>query len=83
MPCYEEEYCVEEPICVKRCRRRRRHHHRSRTPAAPLPPIIIPVPIQPPAQEQQTPMQVIEYVQDIYPSAQVYTDQVPIVSTHL
>jgi len=34
--------------------------------------------MQEPAQ-QQPQLQVTEYVQDIYPPAQVYTDQVPIV----
>lgn len=77
MPEYEEEY-EEEPICIKRCRRRhRRHRHRDCRPPAPLPPIIIPIPIQAP--QEQVPLQVTEYVQDIYPPAEVYTDQVPVV----
>ncbi len=65
--------------------RRRRHRRRCRSycsaPPAPLPPIIIPIPIQAPAAVQQQPQQyqVTEYVQDIYPPAQVFTEQVPVV----
>jgi hypothetical protein len=79
--CYEEEY-VEEPIYIKRPRRRRHHHRRHHRPCtpAPLPPIVIPVPIQAPTPvAEPTPYQVTEYVQDIYPPAQVFTDQVPVV----
>lgn len=78
MPEYAEEY-EEEPIYIKRCRRRRRrhHHHHHHRPPAPLPPIIIPIPIQAPPEE--VPLQVTEYVQDIYPPAEVYMDQVPVV----
>jgi hypothetical protein len=45
----------------------------------PLPPIVIPIPIQGPPVIQEQPLQVTEYVQDIYPPAQVFTDQVPVV----
>jgi hypothetical protein len=73
------EYCIEEPICIKRRRRRRRRCCRPCPPnLAPLPPIIIPIPIQGPRQAQP-PLQVTEYIQDIYPPAQVYSDQVPVV----
>ena len=72
---------MEEPIYVKKCRHRRRRCHHSHT-RAPAPPIIIPIPIQAPAPEQSVPLQITEYVQDIYPPAQVYTDQVPVVSTN-
>jgi len=44
-----------------------------------LPPIVIPIPIQGPQIVEQQPLQVTEYVQDIYPPAQVYSDQVPVV----
>ncbi|CAF5131869.1 unnamed protein product [Rotaria sp. Silwood1] len=71
--CCPEEYCVDEPICIKR-RHRRRRRCRSVTPP-PLPPIIIPIPIPEPT---PPPLQVTEYVQDIYPPAQVYTDQVAV-----
>ena len=43
----------------------------------PLPPIIIPIPIQGPPEQPQ--LQITEYIQDIYPPAQVYMEQVPIV----
>ncbi len=65
--------------------RRRRHRRRCRSycsaPPAPLPPIIIPIPMQAPAAVPQQPQQyqVTEYVQDIYPPAQVFTEQVPVV----
>ncbi len=65
-------------------RRRRRRHRRCRSYSsapAPLPPIIIPIPMQAPAPApQQAPSyQVTEYIQDIYPPAQVFTEQVPVV----
>jgi hypothetical protein len=84
MPFRQEEYFYEEPICVKRRHRRHHHHrrhHRSCTPMpAPLPPIIIPIPMQGPTPLVEQPqLQVTEYIQDIYPPAQVFTDQVPVV----
>jgi hypothetical protein len=84
MPFRQEEYFYEEPICVKRRHRRHHHHrrhHRSCTPMpAPLPPIIIPIPMQGPTSVVEQPqLQVTEYIQDIYPPAQVFTDQVPVV----
>ena len=33
----------------------------------------------PAAAQQQVPLQITEYIQDIYPPAQVYTEQVPVV----
>ncbi|CAF4749037.1 unnamed protein product, partial [Rotaria magnacalcarata] len=71
-----------EPMYVKQHRRHHHHHHRRRhrscTPeCAPLPPIIIPIPMQEPA-PPPPPLQITEYVQDIYPSAQYYNDQVPV-----
>ena len=77
------EYITEEPVYIKRYRRRRcRRRCRSLTPPpAPLPPIIIPIPIQAPAAAPpaQPAYQITEYVQDIYPPAQVFTEQVPVV----
>ncbi|CAF4287844.1 unnamed protein product, partial [Rotaria sordida] len=67
-----EECCIEEPICIKRHRRRRRHCRP--TIPAPLPPIVIPIPMQEPAPQ----LQITEYIQDIYPPAQIYTDKVPV-----
>ncbi len=62
-------------------RRRRRRPCRSYSTPAPLAPIIIPIPIQAPAPvpQQQPQYQVTEYVQDIYPPAQVFSEQVPVV----
>jgi hypothetical protein len=66
---------------VRRCRHRRRRCRSYSSARAPLPPIVIPIPIQAPVVAQQQPQayQVTEYVQDIYPPAQVYTEQVPMV----
>jgi hypothetical protein len=77
------EYITEEPVRIKYYRRRR-HRRRCRSltpPPAPLPPIIIPIPIQAPAAAPpaQPAYQITEYVQDIYPPAQVFTEQVPVV----
>ncbi|CAF1210246.1 unnamed protein product [Adineta steineri] len=73
----EEEY--DEPIYIKHHRRR---HHRRRyrsCPPGPLPPIIIPIPMQEQiCVAEPPPLQITEYVQDIYPPAQVYTDQVQV-----
>ncbi|CAF1181700.1 unnamed protein product [Rotaria sordida] len=82
--CCRVEYVIEEPICIKRRRRRRRRSRSYSRSRAPLPPIIIPIPMQAPAvapqqqPPQQPPLQVIQYVQDIYLPPQVFTEQVPI-----
>ncbi|CAF4366929.1 unnamed protein product, partial [Adineta steineri] len=86
--CRQIERYIEEPIRIKCCRRRRRHHHHHHrrhcrshsSSSAPLPPIIIPfaVPAPAAAPQQQPQLQITEYVQDIYPPAQVFTEQVPI-----
>ncbi|CAF0749112.1 unnamed protein product [Didymodactylos carnosus] len=70
------ERIVEEPIII------RRHRRRCRRRSSPPPqPIVIPIPIQAPVQQQQLQqqsLQITEYVQDIYPPAQVITERVPI-----
>ena len=79
-PVCEEDYIYEEPIYIKHRRRRHHHHHHHRRHPKckqPQQPIIIPIPIQGPP--EQAPVQVTEYVQDIYPPAQVYSEQVPVV----
>ncbi|CAF3205079.1 unnamed protein product [Rotaria sp. Silwood2] len=78
-PSYRQvEYIIEEPVCIRRRRPRRQCRSYSCSQTS-LPPIIIPIPIQAPAVvAQQPPFQVTEYVQDIYPPAQVFTDQVPV-----
>ncbi|CAF2741384.1 unnamed protein product [Rotaria sp. Silwood2] len=74
--CYPQEDCIDEPIYIKRRHRRHRRRCRSVTPIPDqLPPIIIPFPVPEPAPPQ---LQITEYVQDIYPPAQFYTDQVPV-----
>lgn len=73
------EYVIEEPVrIIRRCRRRRRCRSYSRTP--PPAPIIIPIQMQAPAPAPAPAYQVIEYIQDIYPPAQIFTEQVPVVS---
>ena len=79
-PVCEEDYIYEEPIYIKHRRRRHHHHHHHRRHPKckqPQQPIIIPIPIQGPP--EQAPVQLTEYVQDIYPPAQVYSEQVPVV----
>ncbi len=63
---------------IIRRRRRRRCRSYCCTPA-PLAPIIIPIPMQAPAPQPAPSYQVTEYIQDIYPPAQVFTEQVPVV----
>ncbi|CAF1147928.1 unnamed protein product [Rotaria sp. Silwood1] len=77
-PSYRQvEYIIEEPVYIRRCRRRRYRCRSYCCSQTPLAPIIIP--IQAPAVvAQQPPLQVKEYVQEIYPPAQVYTEQVPV-----
>lgn len=76
---------MEEPVYVKRRHRHRHHHHHRRhckvhkSVSGPQQPIIIPIQMPEPPAPVQQPLQVTEYVQDIYPPAQVYTDQVPVV----
>lgn len=76
------EYIIEEPVrIIRRCRRRRRRcrSYCCTPPPAPLAPIVIPFPIQAPAPAPAPAYQVTEYIQDIYPPAQVFTEQVPVV----
>ena len=68
---------------IKCCRRRRRRRRRCCsypcTPAS-APPVIIPIAMQAStAAPQRPPLQITEYVQDIYPPAEVYAKQIPVV----
>ena len=75
------EYVIEEPVrIIRRHRRRRRCRSYSRTPPPALAPIVIPIQMQAAAPAPAPAYQVIEYIQDIYPPAQVFTEQVPVVS---
>lgn len=75
------EYVIEEPVRIIR-RHRRRQRCRSYSRTSSLAPIVIPIqiPAAAPAPAPAPAYQVIEYIQDIYPPAQIFTEQVPVVS---